>query len=211
VIAKYLLFAGTLLDVVPIFSSLNGVMKAMMDKRELLVSTAMALFAEGGYTAVGIDRILAEAGVAKMTLYKHFPSKSDLIMEVLTKRDDNFRSSLMVAADAKKTTQAKIQALFIWHDEWFNREEFNGCMFNNAAAEFHEHDSPIHQIAARHKQRIVDYIESILKNDYGSRSHKLARQINLLLDGAIDAAHVIGDKQAASNAWDVAKVLLQAS
>ena len=183
----------------------------MADKRELLVNKAMELFARGGYTAVGIDRILAEAGVAKMTLYKYFPSKSDLILEVLTRRDDYFRTSLMAAADAKKTTLTKIQALFTWHDEWFNREDFNGCMFINAAAEFHDRNSPIHQMAARHKELIVDYIEGILKADYGSRSRKLARQINLLLDGAIDAAHVIGDENAAANAWDAAKTLLQAS
>lgn len=183
----------------------------MADKRELLVSKAMELFAEGGYTAVGIDRILAEAGVAKMTLYKYFPSKTDLILEVLTKRDDYFRTSLRAAAESKKTTATKIQALFTWHDEWFNRPDFNGCMFINAAAEFHDRDSPIHLMAARHKELIVDYIESILKIEYGARSRKLARQINLLLDGAIDAAHVIGEKHAATDAWDVAKGLLQAS
>lgn len=196
-------------DAVPISSASNGVQNAMADKKELLVNKAMALFAEGGYTAVGIDRILAEAGVAKMTLYKYFPSKVDLILEVLTKRDDYFRTSLMAAADAKKTTSTKIQALFTWHDEWFNKEDFNGCMFINAAAEFHDRDSPIHQMAARHKVLIVEYIESILKDEYGPRARKLARQINLLLDGAIDAAHVIGDRHAAADAWDVAKGLLQ--
>ena len=67
----------------------------MVDKREVLVQTAMKLFAQGGYTGVGIDRIIAEAGIAKMTLYKYFPSKQDLIMEVLTQRDLFFRTSLM--------------------------------------------------------------------------------------------------------------------
>ena len=67
----------------------------MVDKREVLVQTAMRLFAQGGYTGIGIDRIIAEAGIAKMTLYKYFPSKQDLIMEVLTQRDIFFRTSLM--------------------------------------------------------------------------------------------------------------------
>ncbi len=182
--------------------------KAMADKREMLVSKAMTLFAQGGYTAVGIDRIVAEAGVAKMTLYKYFPSKTDLILEVLARRDDYFRSSLMAAVDQKRTIATKIQALFMWHEAWFRRADFNGCMFINAAAEFHERDNPIHQVAARHKQLIVEYIENILKEEYGARARKLARQINLLLDGAIDAAHVAGDKHAAADAWDIARRLL---
>ncbi|GGC12628.1 TetR family transcriptional regulator [Oxalicibacterium flavum] len=178
------------------------------DKKEALVGKAMELFAKGGYTAIGIDRILAEAGVAKMTLYKYFPSKTDLILEVLVRRDDYFRNSLMAAAERKKSTAAKIQALFTWHEEWFRRDDFNGCMFINAAAEFHERDSPIHQVAARHKQLIVDYIEGVLKDEYGARARKLARQINMLLDGAIDAAHVIGNPNAAAEAWEAAKSLL---
>jgi len=141
---------GQLSNDVTIFSPSNGVKKAMADKRELLVNKAMELFARGGYTAVGIDRILAEAGVAKMTLYKYFPSKSDLILEVLTRRDDYFRTSLMAAADAKKTTLIKTQALFTWHDEQCNREEFYDCMIINAAAEFNDCHSQIHQMAGRH-------------------------------------------------------------
>jgi AcrR family transcriptional regulator len=177
-------------------------------KRELLVSMAMELFSEGGYTAVGIDSILARSGVAKMTLYKYFPSKNDLILEVLKKRDEYFRTSLMAAIDSKKTTMGKIHAIFNWHDEWFNRKDFNGCMFINAAAEFHERDNSIHAIAAEHKKMIIQHIEKVLKEDYGSRSCKLARQINFLLDGAIDAAYVIGSNNSIVDAWDAAKCLL---
>ena len=55
----------------------------MKEKRQILIDTATRLFSQDGYHAVGIDRILAEAGVAKMTLYKYFPSKKELVVEVL--------------------------------------------------------------------------------------------------------------------------------
>lgn len=180
----------------------------MMDKREVLVQTAMQLFAQGGYTGVGIDRIIAEAGIAKMTLYKYFPSKQELIMEVLTQRDLFFRTSLMNYVNQQDGLEKKILALFTWHDQWFKRKDFNGCMFINAAAEFHERKNPIHQIAALHKKLIIDYIESMLLATHGARAAKLASQINILLDGAIDAAHLSGNPDAAMQAWEAAQILV---
>ncbi|MFC7288980.1 TetR/AcrR family transcriptional regulator [Herminiimonas glaciei] len=181
----------------------------MVDKREVLVQTAMRLFAQGGYTGIGIDRIIAEAGIAKMTLYKYFPSKQDLILEVLTQRDVFFRTSLMNYVDQQEGLAQQILALFTWHDQWFKRKDFNGCMFINAAAEFHERKNPIHQISALHKKLIIDYIESLLKETHGARSAKLASQINILLDGAIDAAHLSGNPDAAMQAWEVAQYLVE--
>ncbi|MNR82281.1 HTH-type transcriptional regulator YjdC [compost metagenome] len=181
----------------------------MVDKREVLVQTAMRLFAQGGYTGVGIDRILAEAGVAKMTLYKYFPSKQDLIMEVLTQRDIFFRTSLMNYVNQQESLEQKILALFTWHEQWFKRKDFNGCMFINAAAEFHDRKDPVHQISALHKQLIIDYIESLLLPTHGKRAARLASQINILLDGAIDAAHLCSNPDAAMQAWEAAQYLVE--
>ncbi len=58
-------------------------------RREELVQTAVRLFRKNGYHATGIDRILAEAGVAKMTLYKHFRSKDELILGALRRWDED--------------------------------------------------------------------------------------------------------------------------
>jgi AcrR family transcriptional regulator len=169
----------------------------MVDKREVLVQTAMKLFAQGGYTGVGIDRIIAEAGIAKMTLYKYFPSKQDLIMEVLTQRDLFFRTSLMNYVNQQEGLAQKILALFTWHDQWFKRKDFNGCK------------NPIHQISALHKNLIIDYIQSLLIETHGAQAAKLATQINILLDGAIDAAHLTGNPDAAMQAWEVAQYLIE--
>ena len=63
-----------------------------VSRRDELVETALDLFYRNGFHATGIDRILAEAGVAKMTLYKHFRSKDDLIVAALERRDERFRA-----------------------------------------------------------------------------------------------------------------------
>lgn len=180
----------------------------MLSKQELLVNKAMELFAEGGYNAVGIDKIIAEAGVAKMTMYKYFPSKNDLIVAVLRERDRTFRLSLMTYVNLYDAFSEKIKAIFVWHDTWFKRDDFNGCMFINASAEFHDCNDDIHKISAEHKHLIEAYIESILVNISPPKAKKLATQIAMLLDGAIVAAHVTGNPSAAMDAWEAAQALL---
>ena len=66
-----------------------------LSKRDHLVETARRLFYRDGFHNTGIDAILAEAGVAKMTLYKHFKSKDELILAVLRRQDEEFRNQLM--------------------------------------------------------------------------------------------------------------------
>ena len=181
----------------------------MLDKRSLLIQTATELFAAGGYTAVGIDKIIAQAGVAKMTLYKHFPSKTDLIVAVLKQRDQQFRDSLMAFVEQSTATEAKLQAIFLWHEQWFQQADFNGCLFINAAAEFHDHQDAIHQCAAEHKQHIVAYLTTLLTATYPlEQAPTLAAQLALLLDGAIVTAQVMNNPNAARQAWDIAKPLL---
>lgn len=181
----------------------------MLKKRELLIKKATELFAQGGYHAIGVDMVVAEAGVAKMTLYKHFPSKDALVVEVLKQRDSVFRSSLTAYVGQFELLQDKIKAVFVWHDKWFRRRDFRGCMFINAAAEFHNRQDNIHKASARHKQLLTAYIESLLDPDTTPQKRKkLATQITILLDGAIVAAHVTRNLNAAMDAWEVAQQLI---
>ncbi|MDR3323549.1 MAG: TetR/AcrR family transcriptional regulator, partial [Zoogloeaceae bacterium] len=117
----------------------------MLSKRQLILNTALVLFRAYGYRAVGIDRVLAESGVAKMTLYKYFPSKTALIAAVLEERDRDFLQSLTAFVQARQTPQAQLRALFLWHYRWFQDASFNGCMFINAVAEFPELNLAVRQ------------------------------------------------------------------
>ncbi|MDJ0935396.1 MAG: helix-turn-helix domain-containing protein, partial [Kiloniellales bacterium] len=106
-------------------------------RRDHLVDTAAKLFARHGFHATGIDRILAEAGVAKMTLYKHFRSKDELILAALRRRDEEFRNWFRRRVEARADApRARLLAVFDVLAEWFEQPDFAGCTFVAAAAEF---------------------------------------------------------------------------
>ncbi len=127
-------------------------------RRDHLVDTALELFIRDGFHATGIDKILAESGVAKMTLYKHFKSKDELILSALRRRDEHFRNWFMRAVESRaREPRQRLLAIFDALDEWFSGRDFNGCMFINASAEFARPDDPIHVAgqadAAKHARR----------------------------------------------------------
>jgi AcrR family transcriptional regulator len=121
-------------------------------KRDHLMATAWRLFYRDGYRAVGIDMILAEAGVAKMTLYNHFSSKDELIIAVLEKRDCELRASIIAQVEATAGSPSdRLLAVFDWLETWFGSSDFNGCAFIRALSEYPDTTHPIHQTAWRHK------------------------------------------------------------
>ncbi len=163
-------------------------------KRDLLLDTANRLFYRHGYHAVGIDTILAEAGLAKMTLYHHFASKEELIVAALDRRGRLIAEGMATAmADAGPSPRKRLLALFAWHERWFASKDFNGCAFIRAAGEYTEPESPVHQAVGRQKQRSRDNIEAILREMEVPGPATLAAQIQLLLEGAIVAAHTYND------------------
>lgn len=184
--------------------------KSMSDKRQIILETALTLFRAHGYHAVGIDRVIAESAVAKMTMYKYFPSKNALIEAVLSEQDKGFRASLVEFVNRSNDAGNKIRAIFLWHHRWFKESTFNGCMFINAVAEYPELNNSIRQESVKHKEIIQDFIEStispILPKDI---SHRLASQFAQLLDGAIIAVQIAGDGMAAFVAWRTAVSLLK--
>lgn len=179
------------------------------DRREQLIEASIALFNREGYHATGIDRILAEAGVAKMTLYSHFRSKEELILAALRRRDETFRNGFMRAVEKRaKAPRDRLLALFDVLGEWFASRDFFGCMFINACGEFADRAHPVHAAVAEHKRLLLAYIRT-LAADAGARDPEaLAKQLHLLVGGAIVHAHVAGDATAARDAKAAAAVLL---
>src|SRR5258708_34708744 len=106
---------------------------AQSARREELVDRALELFYRHGFHATGIDRILAEAGVAKMTLYKHFKSKDELILAALTRRDEKFRTWFMREVERRgRTPRERLLVVFDILAAWVQSRQFRGCMFVNA-------------------------------------------------------------------------------
>ena len=179
-------------------------------KRDLLLDTAIRLFYRDGFHAVGIDTILAEARLAKMTLYHHFSSKEELIVAALERRGEAIGADITQALDAAGASPRKrLQAFFDWHEEWFRSPDFNGCAFIRAAGEYPSIDSPVHQAVVRQKQRSRKRIETLLSEMGMARVTTLAAQIQLLLEGAIVAALNFGDPSVIQIARDAAMTLIK--
>jgi len=100
-------------------------------KRDHLVDTALELFYKDGLHATGVDKILEEAGVARMTLYNHFKSKDELILATLRRRDEKFRNWFMRAVERLgKTPRGRLLAIFDALEEWFSGKDYCGCMYS---------------------------------------------------------------------------------
>ena len=178
-------------------------------RRDHLVETALELFNRHGFHATGIDKILADSGVAKMTLYKHFKSKDELILAALHRRDEQFRNRFMRDVErAGGSPRVRLLAVFDVLGDWFKGRGFTGCTFINASAEFADRDDPIHAAAAEHKRLILAYIRRMADASGIDESEELARHLFLLIEGAIVVAYVMDDKDAAQSAKQAAEILL---
>lgn len=178
-------------------------------KREQIIDVALTLFYQEGFHATGVEKIREAANVSKKTLYNHFKSKDELILAVLRRRDELFRNTMMRSVERHGGTAAQqLEALFDATDEWFNSKSFSGCMFINAAAEFGEQNHPCHKLCAEHKRLMHAYVKEIAQKAGAQDSDKLSTQLNLLIEGAIVQAHVCGDKTAAQEAKDMARIFI---
>ncbi|MEI5681534.1 MULTISPECIES: TetR/AcrR family transcriptional regulator [unclassified Mesorhizobium] len=155
------------------------------EKRQHIVETAYALFKREGFHATGIDRIIAEAGVAKMTMYRHFPSKDGLTVEVLAWRARRFDDQLDRLAELDATPEQKIMTVFDWYGYWFQSPDFHGCLFAHALAEFGDPAHPVFKAVADQKNglktRMRRILEEALPEDQAESS---ASALLMLLEGA---------------------------
>ena len=179
------------------------------EARQRILETADRLFYQDGIRAVGIDRIIAEAGVAKMSLYKHFPSKDDLILAVLQHREESvlefFRSAMERHAKKAKTP---LRAFFAALKDFFESPGFRGCPFQNAAVELADPAHAGTEFARGHKQRFSEFLRGLVEQTVGKAAAKVAPAVNILVEGAIITAVIQGKPDAADVARDAALKLL---
>ncbi len=134
-------------------AELFGVFEIPKRGRGRLVATAVELFYRHGFNAVGLDRVIDEAGITKTAFYKHFESKADLMVAAVELRDAWEVGAWQAAARrlAGEDPRAQLLALFDVLDVWFNDAAFGGCLFLNVASEFPNPHDPVHRAAAKHK------------------------------------------------------------
>lgn len=178
--------------------------------RDRLLRTAEELFYAEGTRAVGIDRILAESGVGKASLYRHFESKDDLVIAVLQQRDESWRAWLRDSVDGLDLPSSERPlAIFDALAERFARRDFRGCAFINTMVEAADPQGPVHEAAAVHKRRLTGYVDSLLEDGGWADHRRLAEELVLLIDGAIVTALREGTPDAAAKARRVARMLLR--
>jgi AcrR family transcriptional regulator len=179
--------------------------------RVQLIDTALDLFDRHGFHAVGIDKILAAAGLAKMTLYHHFPSKEALIVAALEKRDAAFRASFAAALDGAAAGRAELAAMFDAIEAWTRAPEFRGSLFDKAAGEYADKEHPVKRAVLSHKAWLFAEVRRGAAASGAADPVKLAAELFLLLEGAVSAAAVTGDRTAVRRAKAAAETLITAA
>lgn len=180
------------------------------NKRDHLVQVAMELFNRHGFHATGIDAILAESGVAKMTLYKHFKSKEDLIIASLRRKDEVWRMWFVSAVERlAKRPADRLLAIFDAIEEWCHGPGFCGCTFLKATSEYANLDDPIHRVAIEHQQMLNSYICALAAEAGAADADTLANQLCLLMGGAIVTVQIGGNSDAVKQARAAGEILVK--
>lgn len=167
------------------------------EKRQRILETAYGLFKRDGFHATGIDRIIAEAEVAKMTMYRHFPGKDDLIVDVLGWRMERFERQLDQIAEAGGTAEEMIGRIFDWYGRWFQSPDFHGCLFAHALAEYGDPAHAVFKAATAQKDSLRRRLREIAGDALPrERADSTAAALLMLIEGATLVAQM-GNGEAA--------------
>jgi AcrR family transcriptional regulator len=176
--------------------------------RERILDTASRLFYRHGFVSVGVDTIIAEAGVAKMSLYRHFPSKDDLIVAYLERSNELFWAWFDgVLGDGAPHEQLvhvfEALATFATNPACF------GCMFQLAAADFPDPGHPANRIALAHKTTVIDRLRDLASQAGSPDPDALAGQLLLLMDGAFVASRMFRRASPAAHVAEAARAIIK--
>ena len=178
--------------------------------RDRIMQAASTLFYQEGVQNVGIDRIITESGVAKMSLYNHFKSKDALIAAWLQQRDVNWRDWFQKTVEKQATAPAeRLLAMFDVLEEWFSQPDFRGCAFINSSVELVDPEHPGYQVAIEHQQALYGYILHLVQAAELDHPNAVAEQLLLLVEGAIVVAMMRRSPAAAIHAKTAAAMLIQ--
>jgi AcrR family transcriptional regulator len=163
--------------------------------RDRLLDTAANLFYQEGARAVGVDLVVERSGVAKTSLYRHFPTKDDLIAAVLERDDVDYWSHWeTIEQQHVDDARAALEAHLKWIARYIGRAEYRGCPFINIATDFPAPDHPARAVATRHKTELRRRVRVLTKRMGVRRADDLADQLVLLIDGAYVNGQLLGRK-----------------
>jgi AcrR family transcriptional regulator len=178
-------------------------------QRDRLLESAYELFSTRGVRDVGVDEVIAQAGVAKATLYRHFPSKNELVLAFLEEREQRWTFG-WVAEQARsrgETPEECLLAIFDLFDEWFHRKDFEGCSFVNVLLELSA-EHPAGRASVRHLENIRAVVAGFAEEAGLRDPAEFARSWHILMKGSIVQA-AEGDVDAARRAQALARMLIE--
>jgi AcrR family transcriptional regulator len=189
-------------------STVEAILEPKAAARERILDAAYELFSRRGIRDVGVDEVIERAGVAKATLYRHFPSKDDLAIAFLERREERWTLA-WVEAEAKRlgsTPEDQLLAIFGLFDEWFHRDDFEACSFINVLLEM----GPAHRVgqaSVRHLASIRSVVGRLAEEAALRDPESFAHSWHILMKGSIVSA-AEGDTEAAQRARLMARLLI---
>lgn len=177
--------------------------------RELLLDAAIRLFCRSGIAATSIDAVVAELGIARMTLYHQFGSKDELVRAALQREGAAWRGWFFIRlAEISGSARDRLIGVFDILTEWFCRDDYFGCAFMNAMLEARNQDETLQAITFAHKAQVLEQLRALAAAAGAAEPDELAQQIDLLMDGAIVKALIKRSAQPAHEAKAIARALL---
>ncbi len=164
--------------------------------RDKVLAAATRIFYSEGVNAVGIDRVIAEAGVTRATLYRHFPSKQALVTTYVEEADRTLREQVDALSEGDSAPADVLRAIAEGIAESIRSSGFRGCAFINAATEFPDRRDPVHRAVLAHRAWFFGAIRDLFEQ-LGRGSDDAARQFVMLRDGAM-AAGCLSDPKTVS-------------
>jgi AcrR family transcriptional regulator len=178
--------------------------------RDRILGTAYELFSHRGIHDVGIDELVERAGVAKATLYKHFPSKDDLALAFLEQREQIWTYG-WVEREARRrgaTPEEQLLSIFDLFDEWFHGDDFEGCSFIKVLLEFDDLDHRICRASADYLENIRAVVRNLALEAGLRDPDAFALSWHILMKGSIVQA-AEGDRDAAKRAQELGSLLIE--
>ena len=176
---------------------------------EKVLSTASRLFYANGVRAVGVEWIVAESGVAKTSLYRHFETKDALVGAFLEREDREFWQQWeQVVAAASSDPKSELMALLDWIGKRVSRDGYRGCPQINVAAEFADTTHPARTVRREHKTEMLKRLRDIVGRIGVKRPDEIAMQLALLIDGAFTSDGRLSKSNAARILQNGADALL---
>ena len=180
--------------------------------REQILQTATGLFYSRGIKATGVDAIVKAAGTTKMSLYKYFPSKDDLVLAYLRERAEEMRRWLVKEIEQQGADPAgKLLAVFDVFAKLLASPDFRGCPFINASAEFAAEDDPVHRVSVEFYGSFRGLLAELARRAGAPEAEILARQLALLIAGATVSEQMQRNSGAIAVARRAAEILIDHS